>query len=123
MDDRPPLDTPLQQFLDRTLLDHSYLYIDVWSLVHLASGLILGLVLIRYMRAVYALATAVTLILAYEVIELALNDILFVPETPVDTIWDVIVGFAGAFLAMRLTWKWKGQQHKKHHEEESRPET
>jgi len=116
MDDRPALDSPLQQFLDRTLFDHSYLYIDIWSLVHLASGLILGLVLIRYMRAVYSLATAIALILAYEVIELALNDILFVPETPVDTIWDVIVGFVGAFLAMRLTWKQKGQQ-KKHHEE------
>lgn len=111
MDDRPPLDTPLQQFLDRTLLDHSYLYIDVWSLVHITSGLILGLVLIRYMRAVYALATAVALILAYEVIELALVDVLFVPETPVDTIWDVIVGFVGAFLAMRLTWKQKGRKH------------
>lgn len=111
MDDRPPLDTPLQQFFDRTLFDHAYLYIDVWSLVHLASGLILGLVLIRYMRAVYALATAITLILAYEVIELALVGVLFVPETPVDTIWDVIVGFAGAFLAMRLTWKRKGHKH------------
>jgi hypothetical protein len=36
------------------------------------------------------------------VVELALNDVLFVPETPVDTIWDVIVGFAGAFAAVRI---------------------
>lgn len=113
---KPPFYTAVQAFLDRAILDHPFVYVDVWSLVHLTSGVILGLVFIRFTRAVFALAWAVAFILGYELVELALNNVVFVPETPVDTIWDVIIGFTGAFVAMRLTWRRKGL-HKKHHEE------
>ncbi len=103
MDDRPPFHTSIQEILDYAIVDLKYVYVDLWSFVHLLSGLLLGMVLARWIRPVIALAWAIGVILAYEVAELALNDILFVPETPVDTIWDVIVGFAGAFVALRIT--------------------
>jgi hypothetical protein len=103
MKDEPALYSGIQAFFDTTLVDTRYLYIDVWSFVHLTSGVVLGLVLARWLRPVVALAWAVGLILGYEVAELALNDILFVPEMPVDTIWDAIVGFTGAFVALRVT--------------------
>ena len=102
-------------FFDTAIIDTPYVYIDVWSIVHLASGIVLGYAFIRYMRAVFALAWVVGIILAYEVVELALNGVLFTPEKPVDTIWDMIVGFAGAFTTMRLTWWRKGKHAKKNH--------
>jgi hypothetical protein len=108
--EKPPFYTALQEFLDRAILDYAFIYIDFWSFVHLTSGVLLGLIFIRFTRAVFALAWAVGFILAYELIELALNGILFVAETPVDTIWDVIVGFAGAFVALRLGALRKGRQ-------------
>ncbi len=114
---KPPFYTAIQAFLDRAIVDHSFIYIDIWSLVHLISGVILGLVFIRFTRAVFALAWAVALILGYEILELALNNVVFVPETPVDTIWDTILGFTGAFVAMRLSWKRKGLHNKKQHKE------
>ncbi len=116
--EKPSFYTAIQELLDRAILDFPFIYIDLWSFVHLTSGVLLGLIFIRFTRAVFALAWAVTLILAYEIAELALNNVVFIPETPVDTIWDVIVGFAGAFLAMRLTWKRKGQ-HKKHEDSQA----
>jgi hypothetical protein len=99
----PPFYSPIQEILDIALVDTRYLYIDIWTLVHTMSGVALGTVLTRWMRPVFALAWAVGLILAYEVFELALVDVLFRPETPVDTIWDIIFGFAGAFVALRIT--------------------
>ncbi len=99
----PPFYSPIQAFLDIALIDSRYLYIDVWSFVHTLSGVTLGTVLARWMRPVIALAWAVGLILAYEVFELALVGVLFHAEEPVDTIWDIIFGFAGAFVALRIT--------------------
>ncbi len=102
MNDRPPFHTTIQEILDFALLDTKFVFVDLWSLVHLISGLLLGMILIRVTRAAYALACAVALILAYEVAELALNDVVFLPETPVDLLWDMIIGFAGAFAAIRI---------------------
>ena len=103
MEERPPLDSPIQAFLDTALIDFPLIYIDIWSFVHLASGVLLGAMFARWTRPLHALAWAVGLILAYEVFELALVDVLFVPEAPVDTIWDAIIGFTGAFIALRIT--------------------
>lgn len=103
MADRPSFYSPIQGFLDIALVDSPYLYIDIWSFVHTVSGTLLGTVLARWTRPVFALAWAVGIILAYEVAELALVDVLFRPETPVDTIWDIIFGFVGAFVALRIT--------------------
>ena len=103
LDDRPPFYSGIQKFLDLAVIDSEYLYVDLWSFVHLASGIVLGAVFARLARPVFALAWAVGLILAYEVIELALVDVLFVPEEPVDTIWDIVIGFAGAFAALRVS--------------------
>jgi hypothetical protein len=102
MPDRPPFHTAIQEILDSTIVDARFVYLDLWSLVHLLSGLLLGLVFAGRIRAVWALAWAVAILLAYEVVELALNDVLFVPETPVDVIWDLIVGFAGVFIVLRI---------------------
>ncbi len=99
--------------LDRPILDQRLIYIDVWSLVHLCTALLLGYILARLLRQLWALATAIALILAYEVIELALVNVLFAPETPVDTIWDVILGFVGAFAAIRLGRNRGGSQSKR----------
>ena len=108
MEDKPPFYSSVQAFLDIVIIDTPLLYIDLWSFVHLTSGVALGTILGLWLRPLFALAWAVGLILAYEVLELALVDVLFVPEEPVDTIWDCIVGFAGAFVALRITmWRLK----------------
>ena len=103
MNDEPTFFSPVQRFLEIALIDSEYLYVDFWTFIHTVSGIVLGTVFARWMRPVFALAWAVGLILAYEVIELALVDVLFRPETPVDTLWDIIFRFVGAFVALRIT--------------------
>jgi len=118
MPERPPFHTTVQEILDWTIVDSPLVYVDLWSFVHLTSGLIIGMVLVRFMRAAYALAWAVALILLYEVVELALNDVVFVPETPVDLLWDVIIGFAGAYTAIRIAGR-RSPPHKRSPKQES----
>jgi len=112
MPDETSLYMRVRAVLDRPILDQRMIYIDLWSLVHLCTSLLLGYVLIRLLRPLWALATAIALILAYEVFELALVNVLFAPETPVDTIWDIIIGFGGAFAAIRIARRRGGPRSK-----------
>lgn len=102
MDDTPSLYSPFQAFFDQAIVDLAFVYVDVWSFVHLASGCILGFVLIKWLNPEPALGVGTAIVLIYEVIELGLNGILFVPETPVDLLWDIIIGVGGMLAAIHL---------------------
>lgn len=101
----PKYDTIIQQFLRQELINLPYLYIDLWSLVHLSSGLILGVLLKKLYQKKYSWLIVLLLLVGYEIVEVFLTGILFVSETPADTVWDIIIGMTGFFIAYRFTPK------------------
>ncbi len=90
-----PFETALQQLLRQPLVDVPLLYIDYWSGVHLLSGIFLGALFRRYYRKKIAALIVFGLLVIYEFFELLTNGIIFVPETPLDTVWDLVVGMIG----------------------------
>ena len=103
----PKFDSFIRRFLDQTLLDNSLIYLDLWSLVHFSSGLLLGLLLKFRYQGKHTWLVALTVLIAYEITELFLNGWLFIPETPLDTFWDLIIGMAGFLITYRKIKKVK----------------
>lgn len=101
----PIFDSPLQQFLNQPIIASSLIYTDRWSIVHLASGIILGIFLYKFYKIKNAWLYGIFILVAYEFLELFLNDLFFIPEPPLDTIWDLIIGPAGFFIGQFLTAK------------------
>lgn len=82
-------------------------YIDLWSIVHFLSGVLIGLLCFRWW-------TALALLTLWEIIEPTIYFILWAlglaerpefPEVPTNSVTDIIVGFAGYLFARR--WKKK----------------
>ena len=97
----PTFDTFIQQFLRQEIINTQFIFIDFWSIVHFGAGIILGLLLIKFFKK-RSWLIALGLLLLYEVVELFLNGILFVAESPVDTTWDIIIGMAGFAIGAKI---------------------
>lgn len=79
-------------------------FLDLWSLVHLSSGFLLMLAL-RAGRSRRPFLALTAVLLAYELLELAFIFVAFHafrPETLKDQLTDIVVGWAGAALAMAV---------------------
>ncbi|MFA6227714.1 MAG: hypothetical protein WC668_00835 [Patescibacteria group bacterium] len=98
MDNSFITNNPLQVFLGRVVIDQSYIYIDYWSMIHFCSGAILGLLFAIYCPKRYSWLFTLAFLLVYEIIEIFLTGILFITETAVDRIWDLIIGMIGFFI-------------------------
>ena len=99
----PLLDTV---FLRETAINLPYIYLDRWSVLHFCSGILLGFLFAFYYRHKYVWLVLISILIIYEIIERALDNIIFTPENLVDKIWDLIIGLAG-FLAAYATNKEK----------------
>lgn len=102
MPELPLFDSFLQRFLRQSIIDAEYIYIDNWSVVHFGAGFLLGLLFAYRYQGRYAWLWALAILAAYEITELFLNGILFVAESPIDTIWDLIIGLVGFLIAKRI---------------------
>ncbi|MFA5124779.1 MAG: hypothetical protein WC473_03070 [Patescibacteria group bacterium] len=89
---------PIQEFLGRIIISRPYVYIDYWSALHFCSGAILGLLFAIYYPKKYSWLFTLVILIIYEIIEILLTGILFVAETAVDRIWDLIIGLVGFFI-------------------------
>ncbi len=88
------------QWLYTRLYDTKFLYIDLWSFVHLWSGMVVFLLLLAFGVKRYWLWLLLLLIF-YEVVEQGIVIIgfrIFYIEKIVDVINDIIVGFSSAVL-------------------------
>lgn len=91
-------------FLDNRFIETKYIFISVWSLVHFLMGGFIYFLLdnftkIKSTRVKFLILFI--LLLAYEVVEYFLYtnfSLLFIPETPIDVIWDMIIGMFGGFV-------------------------
>jgi hypothetical protein len=93
---------PIQDFLGQTIIVQPYVYIDFWSVVHFSSGFILGTIFAVYFPKRFAWLIVLGVLIAYEIFEVALDGILFVPETMTDKVWDIFIGMTGFFISYLL---------------------
>jgi len=102
MERSPIFNTAVQDFLNSEVVNRPYLYLDYWSVIHFISGFILGLILLKYHPNKFSWLIVLALLIGYEFFEVLLNGILFVPETFIDTFWDIIVGMTGFFIGYKV---------------------
>jgi hypothetical protein len=96
-------------WLHQPLLEYGLFYIDLWSLVHFWSGLIIfvGLSALKWEKRWGWLAF---FLLAFELVEATIFISImkmFRPEKLPDCFTDIIVGMAGGYLIYLLFEKWK----------------
>jgi len=89
----------VSRFLRINIIATDFIYFDLWSLVHLSSGLILGWLFAVYSRHKLDWLSAFVLLVLYEIFEIILTGIMFEAETSADRFWDLIVGMVGFFIA------------------------
>lgn len=84
---------PFLAFLRTTLIDTRFLYVDVWTLVHIGAGALIATQIKRYFPAI-------AIILGFEVFEsILMQQGVIRPETAIDLIGDIVftvVGYLGA---------------------------
>ena len=88
-------------FLRTVVLDTPYLYVDLWTFVHIGAGILISLATKKYFPAI-------AIILGFELFESVLmQQGVIRPETAVDLIYDIIFTFVGYFAAERTNNKFK----------------
>lgn len=105
MENLPIFNTFIQDFLRHSFIDLPYIYIDRWSIIHLSVGLMLGLFFAVYYPRKFSWLIVLALLIVYEIFEVFLTGILFVSETPTDTVWDLIIGMIGFFIFYFIFYK------------------
>ncbi len=99
---KPIFSNRLQQWMSKPVHHSKFFYLDKWTFVHLASGLVLGFLFARYYRVDYAWVIALSLLLLYELFERAISNWLFRRELLIDKIWDLIIGMLGFVIAWNI---------------------
>ena len=82
-------------FLSKTLVDKPYIFLSIWSFVHLiAGGLIMFVLKAFKLKTAWRWGIFFILIIGFEIVEFFLYTnltILFIPETITDVFWDIII--------------------------------
>ena len=81
----------IREFLGTKILESNFIYIDLWSVVHL----IVGYLMWSWLGLEFILALG--LIILYELFEGKIS--MFRAENMTDKIWDVILGVIGYIIA------------------------
>lgn len=74
---------------------------NLFVLLLVSSICLLGSIFACYASKKLAWLIIILLLVAYELLEIFLTNIIFVPEMPVDKIWDLIIGLVG-FITLYL---------------------
>jgi len=102
----------ISDFLHINIIDKPYIFLDLWSIIHFFSGMLLIYILrLIGLKKYWKYITLLTLLILYEVFEFFTIGIIFtVKESFIDIIWDVIVGMSGAVIfdliyLLKKIWK------------------
>lgn len=96
----------ISEFLNIVLINNSFIFLNLWSVVHFFSGVILSL-LVRNIYIVFIL------LVLYEIFEFLFYGILFRPETKIDILWDLIIGLIGFIIFARGSLNTPSKQRQK----------
>lgn len=90
------------EFLALVLADNNFVYLEVWSIVHLISGFVLMYLIMRYARKkslYWKFGLLFFLLLIWEGFEFVLyNKGIIRTEGWLDVLWDMIAGMFGGLL-------------------------
>jgi len=106
------LDSPLRlkitDFLNITLINNQFIFINLWWFVHLFTAIISTFILLKFKftkRFIFIFLISSAII--YEIVEWFAYTkwlpILFIPETFLDITWDLIAAIIGISLVMLIT--------------------
>lgn len=106
-----PLRLAIGDFLNIAIIQNNYVWINMWSVVHLIMGFLIVYLLIKIFKLEkYTLTYLFILLLIYEIIEFQFYTrwfvVYFIAEEFVDIFWDMIIGMSGGLVAW-LIWKKK----------------
>jgi hypothetical protein len=95
----------ITNLLQTNIINNSIISIDVWSIIHIISGLLIMLLLMKQKRQ-KPLMILVGLLITWEIFEFTnyqiLENTFFEKEAATNVIWDVIVGIGGGTLVKTL---------------------
>lgn len=90
----------IADFLNIIIFENKLILINIWSIVHLIFGaLIMFILILTKLKRVWRYLILIVLLVGFEIVEFFLYTNLtqlFIPETFVDVIWDLIIGLIGA---------------------------
>ncbi len=90
----------IADFLNIILIDNVFIFVNVWSFVHLVSGFLLYRFVTKKFLFIFLL------LLVYELFEILFYTVLFIPEIGIDIVWDLIIGMFGSYIAYKwFNWK------------------
>lgn len=97
-----PVRLAIASVLSIVIVDNSFIFLSLWSLVHLLFGGLITYILFKIKtQKEFILIYLFLILFSYEVIEYILyNNLpsLFLPETFLDVVWDLIIGVLGGIL-------------------------
>ena len=100
--------TQLAEWFRVVYVDTKYFYLDRYSILHLTSGIIIGIILTKVYPpkdskyAKYSAIIALCIFILYELFEILTKNILFVGEPLIDRVWDVTISMMGFFITWRI---------------------
>ena len=80
------------EILRTIIIENNFIFINIWFLVHLLVGYIL------WKKFKLDIKTVLIIIIGFEIIEPMFPN-LFMGETALDQLWDVVGGLVGYFIA------------------------
>ena len=106
-----PIRLAIGDFLNISIIQNSYIWINMWSVVHLVIGFLIIYLLIKVFKLKkYTLIYLFILLLIYEIIEFQFYTrwfvVYFMAEKFIDMLWDMVIGMFGGLIAW-LIWKKK----------------
>lgn len=84
----------ISAFLQTVIIDAPLIFINLWSLIHLAAGYVL------WRKFKLKFSTTLLILVGYEIVE-SFFPSLFLGETLTDQFWDVMVGMFGYVIAKK----------------------
>ena len=92
-------------FLNINIIDNHIIFLDVWSIIHIISGLLLMLLLIK-LKKPNPFTVLIILLITWELFEFTNYEILgttFIgKEKMINIVWDVLVGIGGGGLSWSM---------------------
>ena len=103
-----PVRKAIGNFLNRKIIQNNFVFLNLWSVVHFFVGaLIMFLLVIFGVKSYWKYVWLISLLVAYEIIEFFLYrnlTTLFIPETWLDVLWDMIIGVGGGAIVHLIFW-------------------
>ena len=91
-------DNPISKFMRTKIISLDHLYLDLWSIVHLITGFLLGILIAPRFSAIISIPIVFALLSLWEIFEYYTSGYLFFKETTSDKLWDLIIGMIGLYL-------------------------